>query len=107
MIEGLHVDVTSDELKKLLVGRLKYHEEKIALYTQQREKLVEAEKLLAEEAAQMSKFSGSRTPLDSVEESLKQHRRQVIYYKFMAEHVVLNETYRLHENDLSRLGISS
>lgn len=105
MITGLHVDVKSEELKSLLEARLKYHSERIEFYESQLKKMKEVDAAMASEAAEFSKVS-NRSPVESMEQAIKKHRDQTVYYKFMAEHVVANEIYRLAESDLMRLGIS-
>ena len=106
MIQGLYIDVPSTELKTMLEGRLKYHQEKVVMYKNQLDGLVKLEASLDEEARQLGKTS-TATPKESMQQAIKKHGDQVIYYKFMAEHVVPNETYRLGEAELQRLGVST
>lgn len=106
MIEGLQIDVSSTELREMLLGRLEHHKKKIEAYESQEKQLAELEKKLADDAEQVSKVSNAG-PLTSVQQALKKHRDQVIYYRFMAEHVVPNETYRLTDADLVRLGVQA
>jgi len=106
MITGLQIDVTSAELKKMLEDRLKYHQEKVVMLQKQRDDMAVVEKSLAEERERIGK-GGSRSLLEGVESSLRDHQNQVIYYKFMFEHVIPSETYRLQEADLIRLGIGN
>lgn len=105
MIEGLHCDVEGKELKALLGGRLDYHTDRLKSYETQLDQMRTMNKNLEEEARQIGKTS-TRSPIESLEEAIKRHQNQCIYYKFMAEHVVPSETYRLSEQDLYRLGIS-
>lgn len=106
MIQGLNVDVSSEEMKSLLLARLKHHQDKLALYEQQRGEIETVEKTLASEAREHSKFSHG-SPMQAIDEAIKKHRSQIIYYKFTSEHVVPNDVYRLAELDLIRLGIQS
>lgn len=106
MIQGLFIDVPSTELKAMLEGRLKYHQDKVTMYRGQLEGLEKLEAGLDEEARRMGKTS-TATPKDSMQQAIKKHSDQVVYYKFMSEHVVPNEVYRLGDNELARLGISS
>ena len=106
MITGLFVDVPSAELKSMLEGRLKYHQNKVDAYTSQLEGLEKLESALGEEAKQLGKTS-TATPKENMLQAIQKHANQVIYYKFMTEHVIPNETYRLGENDLTRLGVQS
>jgi hypothetical protein len=105
MIEGLHADVPGEELKELLSGRYKYHSDKVKTYEAQLVQLEQFDKTMENLAASMSKTSNA-TPADSVRQAVKTHRNQAIYYKFMAEHVVVTETYRLESSELVSLGIS-
>lgn len=106
MIQGLFIDVPSTELKVMLEGRLKYHQDKVTMYQAQLAGLEKLEAGLDEEARRLGKTS-TATPKESMQEAVKKHSNQVVYYKFMAEHVVPNETYRLGEQELTRLGVSS
>lgn len=106
MIEGLHADVTGTELKTMLEGRKKYHEDKRAFYERQRIEIEKAERALADEAKSMGK-THTRSPLEAVDDALRKHDAQIIYYTFMAAHVNLSETYRLSDHDLVRLGVTS
>lgn len=104
MIEGLHVDVSSAELKEMLVGRLKYHQEKTIAYERQLTELLKLHAGFDEEARRISKTS-NQGPQESLESAIKRHRDQAIFYRFVSEHVVPSEIYRLAENDLVRLGV--
>jgi len=106
MIQGLFIDVPSTELKAMLEDRRKYHQDKVSAYTQQLEGLEKLESALGEEARRMGKTS-TATPKENMEQAIQKHANQVIYYKFMAEHVVPNETYRLGDQELLRLGVQS
>mgnify|MGYP003453404398 CR=1 FL=1 len=106
LIVGLHVDVSGSELKQLLEGRLEHHRARAANYHKQLDDMRKMTQGLDEEAAKISK-SSMRSPLDSIEEAIRKHQNQIVYYTFMAAHVVIAATYRLAENDLLRLGIQS
>ena len=105
MINGLYIDVTSEELKTMLLGRLKYHQEKVVLYKEQVETMLKVDEKLKGDREAIGKTS-TASPVDTLEQAVRKHENQVVYYKFMAEHVVQSEVYRLSENDLQRLGIS-
>jgi hypothetical protein len=106
MITGLHVDVPSAELKILLQKRLEHHQSKVRLYQEQVEKMQQVNAALQQEAEGFHKGS-TRSPEESLRESILKHENHAIYYRFMAEHVIPDETYRLNEQDLMRLGIDS
>jgi hypothetical protein len=107
IINGLQIEVPAEELKTMLLGRLKYHQEKVTVYKDQYEKMAKVEGMLAEEATQISKTSNSRNPTDGIKEAIKKHEDQKVYYKFMSEHVVAGAVYRLNEQDLIRLGVQA
>ena len=106
MINGLQIDVTAAELKTLLLGRLKFHQDKVSFYEKQLSSMRSVDAALTEEARRMGKTS-TAGPIESLEQAIKKHSDQTIYYKFMADHVVASETYRLAENDLVRLGVQA
>jgi hypothetical protein len=106
IINGLQIDVKSDEMKKMLSDRVAYHESRIAFYEKQQEVMSKVDAAMAEESAAISKTS-NRSPSETIGDALKKHRDQLIYYKFMHEHVIEDSVYRLSENDLVRLGVKS
>ena len=106
MITGLHVDVSSDELKTMLLGRLKYHKDKVALYQEQLVTMKSVDDKLKADRESIGKGS-TQTPTDAIQSAIQKHENQCVYYDFMAKHVVASETYRLSEQDLQRLGVSS
>ena len=104
MIQGLYIDVSSDEIRTMLQDRLKYHQGKTSFYKEQLAKMQQIDKALGEEARTIGKTS-SASPTESLESSVRKHENMTLYYKFMSEHVVPNETYRLGDGELQRLGI--
>lgn len=106
IISGIQIDVPADELKRLLLGRLEYHQEKVKAYEKQMTQLVEMERSLADEADRIGKTSNA-SPKESVQQAITKHKDKSIYYRFVAEHVVANAVYRLSENDLVRIGVQS
>ncbi len=105
IINGLHVDVPGAELKELMAARLKHHQEKAEFYEVQHKKMAEVDAEMAKEAAIHSKISNSAA--ETIESALKRHQNNIIYYKFMVNHVNVGAIYRLTENELQRLGIQS
>lgn len=106
LIIGLHVDVPGAELKDLLDGRLRHHEQRLTGYQKQFEDMRKLTQELDEEAAKITKTS-MRSPLESIEEAIRKHQNQMVYYRFMASHVNIQAIYRLSEADLVRLGIQA
>lgn len=98
MIEGLKIDVTSEELKAHLDERVKYHREKADWYASQIDAL---------RSGGLEHGRGSNDPLASLDISLKAHRDKVSYFGFLAQHLVIGETYRLSQDDLAAIEVAS
>lgn len=103
-IDGLQVDVPSAELKELLKARLTYHQHKVDAAQKQLVELERIDRALAEEAEGQGKFTNASMS-DSIRQVLEKHKKQVVYYSFMATHVVPDESYRLTVDDLVKLGV--
>lgn len=106
IISGLHVDVSSEELRTMLRDRLKHHNNKAAFYQKQLVEMGKVDLALSAEAKEMGKIS-TQGPMETLKTAVTKHENQATYYKFMSEHVVSNATYRLCEADLVRLGVQS
>ncbi len=104
MIEGLQIDVKSAELKSILQDRHKHHEEKAKGYRNQAAELRKVMKDIEEDRAH-SKVS-SATPAEQMDRKASEHANKAVYFKFMIDHVVQDDTYRLKQEDLLRLGIT-
>ena len=97
MINGLHVDVSAKELKEHLATRADHHVRKAKWYKSQ-----------AAALNQGGAATGmSNDPVRSLEASEEQHREKAAYFRFMERHLVKNETYRLSQDDLSQIELSS
>lgn len=103
MVEGLQFDVKSEELKKIIETRVKYHTEKFEVYESKAAGLREALKGVDEETH--GKVSNA-SPVSSLEDKARQHKDKAIHFQFMLDHVIVNDMYRLSQNDLHMLGIS-
>lgn len=105
MIQGLQVDVKSDELKSIIEERFKHHTERSEVYAKKAEEL---KKTIAglEEDLLVGKVSNG-TASDSLETKAREHKDKATYFKFMLDHVIQNDVYRLAQEDLKRLGIST
>lgn len=99
MIEGIKIDVTSEELKKHILNRASDHKVKAAGYTVK----VNA---LAESGIE-DQPGTSVDPIRQLRHKIKEHENKAAFFFFMAEHLVEDETYRLDEGDLSRLEIAA
>jgi hypothetical protein len=97
MINGLCIDVSAKELREHLAARADHHAEKAEWYKGQ--------------AAALSKGGAgtgmSNDPVSSLEESGQRHQEKAAYFRFMEQHLVENETYRLSQEDLGQIELSS
>ena len=115
MIEGIKLSMTSTELKQLCEKRVTYHLGRAEWYQQKLAELEPALKEAAQDAADDSfdqlKYgnSGSRTdrgdPVERFKNGVAHHRDRATVFRFMAEHVITNETYVLTEGDLQKLEV--
>lgn len=94
MIEGFKLDFSSAEIVAHLNDRAAHHEKRVAQY---------AEQLRA--FGDLPASNTSNDPRHSLEGSRKHHADRYALFVVMAAHVVPSETYRLCENDLTRLEI--
>jgi hypothetical protein len=78
-IQGLKLQMASDELVTTLNSRIEYH----------------------------GKFSNSRvgSAVDNLAQQRDHHQDRVTLFKFMVAHVIPNETFVLDENDLRKLEV--
>lgn len=96
MIEGLKIQIGSDELKKHLEARAEYHSQKVEFYKGQVKSLSDGG---------VGRTFHSNDPVGSLQGSVKEHANKMAYFKFMAEHLVPSEMYRISEHDLQQLEI--
>lgn len=106
MIEGVKIQITTEELHSHILKKIDYHKEKHLFYKNQAEGL---EKGVEEDphgsGSNLSNYSNN--PLDSLKNSAKKHQQRVDYFRFIADHLVPKETYELTENDLIKLEVIS
>jgi len=100
MIEGLKIDVKSQELSLHLSDRAEFHAVKEHFYDEQVVKLQENDASMAT----AGKFSND--PVSSLRESAFRHKKKKKFFTFLAEHIVPDTTYRLEDHDLSRLELA-
>lgn len=98
MIEGLKIEISSEELEDHLDARAEYHEQKMNFYDEQVRNL---------RAGGVGAIAQSNDPVNSLQASAKQHKDRAAFFRFVSDHLILNETYRLDESDLGRLEIAS
>lgn len=99
MIEGLQIDVPTDELKEILGRLVKKHTDKAERYQAR--------------AAEMKdhgdypnlQVSDDKSTVESFERREREHRSLASEFQFMQEHLAPGETYRLTHEDLRRIEI--
>ena len=77
-----------------MLKRAEHHEERSRFYANQVESLRKGGARFA---------NVTNDPISSLEGSAASHTRKASYFRFMAEHVIPDETYRLEESDLAKL----
>lgn len=104
MIDGIQFDISTNELKEHLMARVAVHEKKAILYS---EKSNQFHEVISDEDGQQKMSSmTNNNPVDTMRAGAKRHRIKASLFKFMANHLVQNETYRLSESDLGRLELT-
>ena len=99
MIEGILIDVPADELKDHINGRALAHTSKAKAYQEKVDALSGAGVTLD--------LRTSVDPIRDLEHKVREHEDKAAFFLFMAEHLVMDEVYRLSESDLARLEIAA
>jgi hypothetical protein len=112
IIEGLMVDVSGQELVKHCQERAEWHEkkrkdyaEKLALYHRTKAELVEQGKTSKYEMVDeldVSNFKGNVDP-NSLQRNVSLHKERVRYFKYLADHLLQDQTYRLEMSELNAI----
>jgi hypothetical protein len=97
-LTGLVIELSGTELAESLSDRAKYHTQRAADYQQQADAI--RSKQLDQELQHQT-----NNPVQGLTTSAQQHRTRAAYFRFIAEHVVTSETYRLAEQELTRLEV--
>lgn len=95
MIEGIRIELTTDELKQHFDARVAHHSERETFYNGQADAL----KAGGVEAVKYT----TNDPTSSLLQSARQHADRRAFFAFMAAHLIPSETYRLSESDFTRL----
>lgn len=98
MIEGIRIDVPAEELKEHILDRAKDHTDKAISYQR---------KVKVLEEADLARTHTSLDPIGDLDRKVKEHQDKAAYFLFMAEHLVMDETYRLDQSELARLEIAA
>lgn len=104
MVEGLQFDIQSEELKKIIQSRIDYHIDRAQLYRVKAEEIRKS--LEGVEEKTIGKVSNAG-PTESLETKAREHTDKLVHFKFMLDHVIINDVYRLSQQDLQLLGIAS
>lgn len=102
MIEGLKIDVTADELIRLLDGRIDNHRG-IAEDCDRRRVRLEAVTTPDPEDTEEQLAAAWPPYLENLERRAERHRERAGALAFLRDHVVSHEIYRLGEDDLQVL----
>jgi len=96
MIEGLRVELSSEELRGYLEDRALHHRERRNFYLRQVENL---------SAGRVEEMAVTNDPISSLKQSARTHGERSDFFEFLSDHIVPGETYRLSEQDLTRIEI--
>ena len=99
MIEGLKLDVRTEELKTRIGARIAEHQAKVDGYARQLQRLVDIGPD-PEDDSVLSEFRGGGSPRSAVERKHQQHSERVALLTFLRDHLVEGEIYRLSQEDL-------
>lgn len=105
MIEGLKLDVNGPELVMHLNDRAGVHEKKAEIYAKQIGAIKQAED--EDEDERDAWANASNDPKADLRRRMRDHQRKAGMFRFMAGHVLVDEIYRLSEQDLTRLELIS
>ena len=102
MIEGLKVDVTADEVTRLLEGRIAHHEEIAGDCEDRHARLSGISSPDPDDTEECLALSWPPY-LEHLERRAQRHRDRAQTLAFLRDHVVAHEIYRLGEADLRAL----
>lgn len=105
MIEGLKLDVSGKELKEHMLKRAVEHEKKAGLYVKQIGAIQEAQDQDDDERDSWANVSND--PKADLRRRMKDHKTKAGLFRFMADHVLVDEMYRLDDSDLARIELLS
>lgn len=97
MIEGLHYDFTSAEVKKHLEDRAAYHRKRCDIYQNSLDKLGGQED--AEDVG------ASKSGRKDIDDKIKSHKNTAVQFELLAAHLIPNEVYRLKKSDMAEIGL--
>jgi len=92
MIEGIKIELDANELRQIVTARAAHHQKRATWY---------AEQIAALCAGGVSEH-GSVNPVSSLRNREAEHRQRAALLRFVADHVIAGEVYRLSQQELSR-----
>ena len=95
MIEGLHFDLSSDEMREHLATKAEHHTQRAVWY-------LERAKDLQDGGMQSDHQVSGGDPLKNLQAQAEKHTSRADFFKFLTDHII-GETYRLSESDLRTL----
>jgi hypothetical protein len=104
MIEGLKVELTADELTRLLADRIEHHRDVASDCDARRTRL---QGTTASDPDDTEQQLAAAWPhyLEHLERRAERHRERAGALQFLREHLVAHEVYRLGEEDLQMLQV--
>lgn len=103
MISGIKIRIQGAELHAHLSKRAEHHRERAEYCSKQVDSLKQEGAPRPDPIRSIRDFR--QDPLSSLEESAKEHADKYGYFKFLADHLVVEETYELDEHDLVKIEI--
>lgn len=107
-VQGLKVQLSTDKLRGLVVGRVNYHTKKADFF--EKEASTRSQDMIgfAEQVREIGKVS--LQPLggniaEQMQNQSRYHRNLATYFAFLVENLIPDETYVLDETDLRRLEV--
>jgi hypothetical protein len=94
MIEGIKIEMTTEELRAHVAARAEYHEQKAEWYLKQTASLAEGRE---------EQWNVSNDPTQSLKRSATEHQEKSAFFHVIAEHLIPAEVYRLVQADLVQL----
>ena len=106
-IQGLKLQMNSEELSTTLSARIEYHGKRVEWLAKKIAELEPDVEQFKNDAVNQGKFSNSRvgSAVDNLSQQRDHHQDRVTLFKFMVAHVIPNETFILDENDLRKLEV--
>lgn len=109
MIEGLHFDISSDQLREHLLSRIEWHRERHEWYKKNASELVESFNRQADPNWVHTPFDvttgygASNSRVDNLKDGAKQHLDKVTTYTAFVKYLIPNNTYRLTPHSMAEL----